>query len=363
MDDATEIVRYTPADRAEVFELLDRAHPAELSARLQRQWDWKYEANPFNRDGEPYLLLWRDGGQIVGMLGVMSVRMCIDGRERIVGHLCDWSMRPDHRGRRMARRLLDRQRPDWPVRFAWQNEISRRLSPGMIGDNSGILRLSPLTRVLAVGDVIADASGSRLAGRIASATTMSTCAFLRRLRDRTSVAGVTVEETCGFDDRFDELWQRARRDYRVLLVRDRRYLQWRFAERPDARYRILVAMRGGDLVGYLVFRELQQDDAGRGYLVDFMVADRSTAVFSQLLSLAIARLEHHGTRWLTCRVIVPPFRGVLYRHGFLPIRQSVGGYLRSYRPDADTSDMDSRTFVDPRNWFLTMGDGDLEISV
>jgi hypothetical protein len=363
MDTVSEILRYTAADRGEVFAFLEAVHSPEFSKRLQRQWDWKYDANPFNRGAQPYVLLWRDGGQIVGMLGVMPVRVCIDGTEYVVGHPCDWAMRRDHRGRRMARRLLDRQRPDWPMRFSWQNEISRKLSPGMIGENSGILRLAPMAKPLAAGDIIERASGSRLLGRFADAVARGMRPLRRLLNRRANVPGSIVSETRVFDDRFDRFWQRVRRDYPVMVVRDQRYLQWRFALRPDAQYRTLVATRGTEVLGYLVVRTVEQDGARMGYVVDFLVAERSTAIFSLLLAHAIAGLAADGARWMTCRATVPPFRRMLYRHGFLPVPRSTGGYLRTYRQETDSPDRTALLFESPGNWFLTMGDGDLEMSV
>ena len=363
MESAPEISRYVAADRSEVFAFLDAVHSKDFSARLQRQWDWKYDANPFNRDGQAYLLLWRDAGEIVGLLGIMPVRVCIDGTERLVGHPCDWAMRPDHRGRRMARRLLDRQRPDWPLRFSWQNELSRRLSPGMVGDNSGILPLATVVKPLAVGGLVEQATGSRLLAKLASALAHATEPLGRWLRWQTGTSDVIVGETSEFDDRFDGLWQRVRREYPVMVVRDRRYLDWRFVQRPDARYRILTATRGSDVVGYLVMRVVEQDGARRGYLVDFLVVERSTAIFSRLVTRAVVCIKRDRAQSIACRAAVAPFRRGLFRQGFVPVRERAPGYLRTYRPDVESPDRLECLFQDPANWFLTMGDGDLEMSL
>jgi len=47
----------------------------------------------------------------------------------------------------------------------------------------------------------------------------------------------------------------------------------------------------------------------------------------------------------------------------VPVRESAPGYLRTYRPDVGAPDPRWLLFEDPANWFVTMGDGDLEMSV
>lgn len=362
MSETSEIVRYTRADRPQVFAFLGAAASAADSARLMRQWDWKYDANPFNRDSEPYLPLWRDAGEIAGMLGILPLRVCIDGAERWVGHPCDWLIHPNHRGRRMARRLIDRVRLDWPVRFSWQNELAHRVSPGDPATD-GKLRLTPMAKPVDAAYLVERATGSHLLGRAGGIIAKGPQYVTGLLNRHSAIPGLDIAESQVFDDRFDRLWQRARQEYPVIVVRDQRYLQWRFAARPDAHYQTFVATRAGELLGYLVLRCLEKAGARWGYVVDFLMVERSTAIFSQLVAHAVAYLERDGVKAISCRVVVPPFRRVLARHGFLPVILGARGYLRTYRPQSESPEPALLTFQNPDRWFVTMGDGDVEMDL
>ena len=106
MNDTVSVQRYQRSDREATFALLRAAYPSAGSERLIRQWDWKYDANPFNREAAPYVLLLKDGAQLIGMLGALPLRMVIRGTEHWASHSCDWVVRPDYRDRGVARRLV-----------------------------------------------------------------------------------------------------------------------------------------------------------------------------------------------------------------------------------------------------------------
>jgi hypothetical protein len=185
----------------------------------------------------------------------------------------------------------------------------------------------------------------------------------QRLADLASrsveVSGVTVSRVDTFDDRFDALWERARWNYSILLIRDRRYLQWRFMERPDARYTTFIVTRGLDLVGYLVMRSTEKSGTRWGYIVDFLVDDRSVSLFALLVRHGIEQLRQESIKAIGCRAVTPPFRRALYRQGFVRGWSGPRGYLRI---NAETTHPRADLLLDARLWFVTMGDGDLEMT-
>ena len=132
----------------------------------------------------------------------------------------------------------------------------------------------------------------------------------------------------------------------------------RFVCRPDVRYTILAATRGTEVAGYLVLRLADKANVRWGYVVDFLVENRSGPLISLLLDHAVEQLRREGAKGVSCRVIRPPYRRRLYRHGFLPVLWGPRGYLRV---DFASADPGAKEFQDPRRWFVTMGDGDIEM--
>lgn len=340
-----------------MFALLRAAYAAADSERLIRQWDWKYDTNPFNRGADPYVLLLKDGAELIGMLGGLPLRVAIGGREHWASHSCDWIVHPRHRDRGVARRLVLQHRADLLLHFSWENELSHRRSRAF--SNTGRARLTPLAKPLDAGYVLQRITSRVVVRRVGAMLANGAQDVFRHLRRPTTIPGIAVGEIDAFDERFDTLWQRVSRDLPVAIVRDRAYLSWRFVRRPDARYTILAATRGAEVAGYLVLRLADRDGARRGYLVDFLVENRSLPVFSLLVERAVKRLGGDGAKVVSCRVINAPYRHRLYRHGFWPLLWGPRGYMRV---DCLSTDPAAQDFQDPQRWFVTMGDGDIEMA-
>ncbi len=113
--------------------------------------------------------------------------------------------------------------------------------------------------------------------------------------------GWRIERVRHFDTRFDELFARVRRAYGLLIERDARYLEWRYATCPGSEYFTYALFRFGRLVGWSVFR--QKDD--RLVWGDALVDPRHRRRLRPLLARVLALPEHRETRlvegWLTSR--------------------------------------------------------------
>jgi len=354
MIDDVQVVHYQHADRERVFSFLREAYPPADAARLLRHWDWKYETNPFNPDRKPYILLLQKHQQLVGMYGRLFFPAIIDGTVQVVHHGCDLVVHPEYRGHGLSALLRDRDLIESVIHFSWQNEASYRVARR---DGTAGVAYRALVRPLDVSAMLHQVVGDHWFSRAASSLINRALQYMPPVRLHTASSEVTVTRLSSFDDRFDRLWQRCGGGYRAMLVRDRRYLDWRFSQRPDAEYHIAAATRGSDLVGYMVTRCADRNRGRWGYLVDFLVEERSAPVFAVLVAHAVDDLRRQGASLAICRIAVPPYGSMLYRQGFLPWPRARRGYLRVRMPAQN-----SPSVADAHEWFLTMGDGDLEMS-
>ncbi len=355
--DSFNIARYDERDRDEVFALLRETLPPPASERLMRQWDWKYDRNPFNPDGRPYILLLKDGPRLIAMLGTLPLRAAINGVERYVSHSCDWVLRAEYRNRGTGRPLVHRLRTERPLRFSWQNALSYR---SLRHSRGTYARLLPLIKPLDIGRLVTQVTGSRTLGRGSAALVAATRRVTSALTRDTADAPIRITQLTSFDERFDDLWRRVHPHYPVIVVRDRAYLQWRFGQRPDVSYLILGALRGAELAGYLILRAGEVDDERLGFLVDFLVEPGGTRTLTALVRAAVEWLRRDGAKAISCRASAAAHRCTLYTHGFLPFFWGPPGYAHAVAETALPAD--ARSFEDLRHWYLTMGDGDLEMA-
>jgi hypothetical protein len=115
------------------------------------------------------------------------------------------------------------------------------------------------------------------------------------------LAGYRVEQVTRFDARFDELFRRVSPAYRLLVERDARYLEWRYASCPDAGYSLYAIFRRRRLVGWSVFRAKGE----RLLWGDALFDPRHPGAVRQLLAAVLAAPEHAQAKsveaWITSR--------------------------------------------------------------
>ncbi len=120
----------------------------------------------------------------------------------------------------------------------------------------------------------------------------------------TRLAGYRVERITRFDERWDDLFRRVRGAYRLLVERDARYLEWRYARCPDTEYFIWAVFRRRRLVGWSVFRH-RGERGERLAWGDALFDPRHPAALPVLLAHVLAAPEHRSAElvetWLTSR--------------------------------------------------------------
>lgn len=164
-----------------------------------------------------------------------------------------------------------------------------------------------------------------------------------------SRARVTPLES--FDRRFDTFFERVAPAYRLLAWRDQRYLTWRYLARPDATYRLFAAWRWRRLVGWAVFRRIDE----RLVWGDGLLDPRHPGAGPALLDAALASDIAHGATSLETWAPERPlfWREMLEDAGFARVPEPndlsiVYGAQREAAIAAILPD-----------WFYTMGDSDL----
>lgn len=157
-------------------------------------------------------------------------------------------------------------------------------------------------------------------------------------------------EVGDFDYEFDELWDELPKHGRVLALRNRNYLHWRFHEHPVERYRIIEIRHGRRLRGYVVFHVADSVVI----IDDFLTVDTTAGSWLIRELLALVRHERLATDIQ-----------VRYNAGnFLAIPWPQFGFMRrrdSQRVMANASSADRCPLLssDGFDWFITAGDKDV----
>ena len=152
----------------------------------------------------------------------------------------------------------------------------------------------------------------------------------------------------------DELWARVRDEVGAALVRDRDYLDWRFARHPLVDYELVECRdaRSGELRGFAALREGGWDPQIASlseWLVPQGDADADAALVAHALAYAERRDRRYLVGWFSSAD--PRFDGFQVTHGFAVKATPYQQLVISYTQGVDRAWL--REY-----WYQTMGDID-----
>ena len=413
MADDFRIQRYTEADRSSVFDLLQRAFSEVYAQHLIRTWNWKYDSHPLNReaaqvrradheklwayitqtypadlraqwglnlddlnpvpDDAPYILLLKAGDKVVATEGSLPRAFLINGERHLASIGCDFAVHPDYRGRQLSMRLALRTMSEHRISVGWYNTNSwtstnrweKKTAPALNQVTrtnppaSGKMRVVTLVKPIDWSWMIERATGIGLPASIAALASSGAHRVGRRRAKLPAMPGVDVFELKTFGRSIDDLQQRCSRDHQVIGIRDSAYLKWRLGARPDASYECVAAARDSQLIGYLAYRIVEREGGRIGYIVDFLIEGEPGSAFALLVAHAEDRMVRGGAQSIVCAIANARFRKVLHHCGFYVAVLGVRSYLSA---EVNVPDAPTTVFADLPKWFVTIADGDAEMS-
>jgi hypothetical protein len=309
-----EIRLYRPGDETGIARLFKEVFGRDMSLE---EWRWKYiESNP----GKVYSsVAINEELAIVGHYGAVRVPLIYKGKPAGGLAICDVMVLPPFRGIKTLKKIssltpCEAVRDGIIVGYGFP-ERNALLKPAL---RLGIYEL--------VEDVME-------------------CAKEVAFHDNVNRYRFKLFPLDYSDPRIDRLWDRCKKELTLAVVRDRRYLTWRYKNHPLFRYELfgLRGRIGRSLVGLAVLK--RQED--RVLLVDFVSPKEHLPVLLE----KIENLLHSGgaealTLW------IPPFMAEAFTSlGFL-VKNGVTAIPRTTQePTLAKKDIAG-------NFFYTMGDTD-----
>jgi hypothetical protein len=357
------ITRYQDSDAADLREFQLRTF-GEGTRQLDRQrFAWLFERNPCRSPEGPGLWVCRRDGKIVGQQAEIAFELSVGGRVRPAAWTVDLMVDEAWRIRGVGPGLVATQLAQRGLAGGLNlSEHGKRTYErggwsdlGLVGVYVRPLDVNRAMRLADVPDRIR---------RLAPVADVGLRAADLALTGAARAANLRLEPVDHFDDdRLDEVWALASRDYRVLAVRDAATNRWRLDDRPDRDRMQRFLLRQGDRVlGYVVLRSNAGDGERAAVVVDYLAPVRWVA---PLLTLAAFEARRDGAVALLCKTRNVPADRRLRAAGFL-WRQAVGDdpirFMFRCDEEAEGGEV-ARLVTDPDAWFITSADSDLELAM
>lgn len=345
-----------PEDAETLIGLFNRAFHKQKDAGTAT---WKYFASPH---GPSYTLLAEDQGVVGGAYSYVYRRAAWRGRPFVAAQASDAMVDVAFRKRGIFTSFDDaaaRESASRGVPVCWA-VAGRQSMHGFL--KNGWKAIGVYRQYIAVLDakrLLRNRLGP-LAPVFAPFVSLG-LALAGRARKRAARSERVVRAVERFDSRVDDLFAAVAPSLPIALVRDARYLDWRYVDTPTRKHHILIAERGTELDGYVVY-ESASASQGRGYVVD--VLGRDPDAEDALLRAALAALAADGNALALCSTLPSPrVASMLARNGFFahpkrtPFRTATPFIVRVLREDASPGAGD---LLDPENWYVFDGDRDVE---
>jgi len=279
-------------DRARVEQVAEGLSDLDWRVRKRRVppqfWQWLYFGNPA---GEAVAMIAYHEGRPVGRFERIPMRMIVNGKsagaELLQGLTLDREFRQWTHYRRLVGGALREKRGEksgfsfgfaTPA-FARQHHALGEPVLGRVPVFAAVLDAGAALRSRGVPALV-----SAAAGPVAQA--------FFRWRPGPTPPNIEIREVAEFPEEAGSLQHPPALQGKVVLQKDRAYLNWRYAS-PAAVYRRLTAWRSGKLCGFLVWRT--DEIGGNGWILELSARDDDAATMSALLGEARGKMQLSGT--------------------------------------------------------------------
>ncbi len=330
---------------------------------LKEHWDWKYRSRPIKGACSLVMI---DGDKVVGHWGFSPVRYKLGPKSYVASISFDMAVDRKTFGRRAAALNLVQIGKTAYYVIESQGAVFGAGFPNINSLFLGIKRLGwiPIVHILNLSCYLRlkPFLQKRLSNRfLVKAASLLWRALVKiglysRFLDLWPSWGRKVHKVNSFDERADALWQSTSQKIGNAVVRDAKYLNWRYFSPLKPVYDVFIAERKHQLVGYIVLRIREdRENVKEAVIADILAKDHSPLIASQLILSAVRFAVKNNcdvvrawcvkhSRYLSC------LRAV----GFLKRKSLVHFILRPWTPNPSLA----KQIMTRSAWHVMMGDSD-----
>jgi len=347
MEQKWAVRRYREGDEKQILALYETVHGRVKS---EARWRWQVVNRPF---GGQHIWVAEANERIISYTSAMGSLVKVDNRHVDAATGGDAMTHPNYQRRgaweEVLRSELEELRSHGTA-FMYAHLQNRRSYPGVLKVGFELACELPELRKVCNWEKVLErrvklGPASKIVGKVLPRIEHNGIAH-------PDLPEVKVERVSHFNANVDELCKRAANLARVMVVRDSKYLNWRYFERPEYEYAVYTAERSGEALGYIVLRH-ETEELVRGYILDLLTLTEEEDVATLLFSRAMEHFEHEKVDTIHCWMVEHvPYYDMLRKAGFTRARREVQSVLVVAPLEEDLR----AAVTDPQSWYFCMGD-------
>ncbi|HJH27790.1 MAG TPA: hypothetical protein C5S37_13740 [Methanophagales archaeon] len=356
MNQTWSVRAYKEDGEDEIFELTKAVWEEQVPERERwiKGWHWMHIDNPA---GISRIWLAEHDGKLVGQYPVIMENMKVDGEVVKTAQLVDTMTHPKYRRRGIAFTLgkkalskVENGGIHLIYCFPTQQVYPLHIKSGWLDVCAFQVMFKPLNLKNILQKYFIR---NRLLLNILTASGNLIIKALFRSKKVPDEDTLKVRKISHFDDRINEFWNTMSIDYNIIRIRDKKYLNWRYVDAPNADYIIYVAEEGGRICGYIILGCKDASGLLFGYIYDVIAPTSREDIIQCLIAKATeyfmdAKVDAISSQMVPNKI----YHKALLKNGFIPRFRSKGRFI-AYNASTKLSDA---FLKNPKNWFIQLGD-------
>jgi len=365
------IRKYKEGDEKGLVQLIKLVYEKETEQAMS-DWIWYYRNNPFGH----FIGIAEHDGQIIGHMALIPIYMKVGEKTKKSSQAVDLAVHPDfrHQGIFLAigeylTNEAGKEGMDFSYGFPNKPAHSGHLKYGFFD----VCFVPTLSKILSGSTLLNTSTVNNFLGkfRIAKSlmhrykilekimkflfgailTTMNLYhKVFYRLKGNVKLNTLKVEAITSFDGRINDLWRIASSSYSIIVVRDKKYLNWRYFGNPNLKYRVLIAEKNCRILGYIVLSTVRSK-TNQGLIVDLLTLPDNGGIAQLLISKAVEYFRKRNFDSVICYMLgSDSYYRALRNNAFIPLAKKI------LIARVNSSRISEEVLRDYRNWYLTIGD-------
>jgi len=326
---------YTENDRGALIDFMNGIFQSEKMRKSHdfnlSYWKWQYQENP---SGKEITIIAKDNDKVIGQYANVPTRLRFDDNVLNSALVIDLMVSKDYRRKGLFKKMGDMSNS----RLAELDIILSMAFPSRNESYAGFINKLDWFK-------------------IGNLDVLVKPIFYKLFGSRKIDEGIEIKEITIFSEEINDLWQKLNSSITIGIVRNKEYLNWRYFNKPNGKYRIFLVYRNGILSGYFVLKLLHLSKIGVGVIVDMLCLNEENIVQSIILKITDLLLKSGVHLCVVLKTKL--YEDVLRQSGFrlLPSRFNPKSYALIVRMNKPILRVNELKNID--NWYLTFGDWDV----
>ncbi|QSX05408.1 GNAT family N-acetyltransferase [Sedimentibacter sp. zth1] len=330
-----------------------------------RMHKWMFDENPYNPNGHNLMYVLKDGDKIIGADGLIPFKLYVDGKTVVGAHSVKSMTHPDFKRQGIFRMMTENS-----VNSGRENGVDVII--GLANKNSypayerfgwpTLFEKDVFVRPINIKHKLKNKVKADFIASFGNATYKLLDKMRLAPKNALKKLNAHVSEYDKVPKFISEYFEKYKDKYGVLIVRDYKYLNYRYNKRPDVTYKTLIIESNDEKIGFVILRETS---ANGSKMVS--VAENFTDPTNELFIGAIAQAIIEYCYKIDAEYVVVgtglygKFKDVLPKYGFNKNKKRLINNMMIANALTDKITIDE--LMGHERWHITQGDGETELDL